>query len=59
MIEIIIDPHRKVEKINFRVISKEEEAFALSTWRKIRPWVDNLDRELRRLAEERGSQEGE
>ena len=59
MIEIIIDPHRKIEKINFRVVSKEEEDFALSTWRKIRPWVDDLDQEVRRLAKARVSREGE
>jgi len=53
MIEIIIDPRHKVEKINFRVGSKEDEDLALSTWRKIRPWVDDLDQEVRRLAKER------
>jgi len=57
MIEIIIDPRRKVQKINFRVESKEDEDLALSTWRKIRPWVDDLDQEVRRLARARGSQE--
>ena len=52
MIEIIVDPIRKVEKVNFRCKSRDDEDVALLVWPEIRPLVDEIDRKVRQIAKE-------
>ena len=51
MIHILINPVR-VEKVLFVPESELEEDFDLAAWQVIRPLVNRIDRQLRRIARE-------
>jgi hypothetical protein len=58
MIEIHINPAR-VEKVIFVSSSEVEEDFDLAAWAVIKPYVNRMDRQLRKIVRHLQEQRGE